>query len=295
MSLFSSHVTMSQPVGYRSHYLTPISTDTTLQGAGCEFSLATFCDERALLQIQLTQHEYLASMVSKKDFGLMARKEDLTVFITAGDATCDECGEELGRKAWICLGENRQAYCLTCSDLDHLVFQPAGDAALTRRSRKYSRLSAVVVKWSKARKRYERQGVLVEEKGLQKAEEECLADQEVRESRRQRQAKRTAKLDKQYVKRFTEKVRELYPNCPDKREEEIAEHACLKYSGRVGRSAAAKTLDEGVVRLAVVAHIRHRETCYDGLLSNGWGRLDARLEIEKLVHTVLSEWEASPD
>jgi hypothetical protein len=50
-----------------------------------------------------------------------------------------------------------------------------GDAALTRRAGKHSKLSAVVLKWSRARKRYERQGLLVEETVLQRAEDE-IAD-----------------------------------------------------------------------------------------------------------------------
>ena len=58
----------------------------------------------------------------------------------------------------------------------------------------------------------------------------------------------------------------LFPNCPKGREQAIAEHACRKYSGRVGSSAAAKNLDEEVVKLAVLAHIRHREANYDELL-----------------------------
>jgi hypothetical protein len=44
------------------------------------------------------------------------------------------------------------------------VFLPAGDAALSRRARKASTLSAVVVRFSRPRKRYERQGILVEPK-----------------------------------------------------------------------------------------------------------------------------------
>ena len=42
-----------------------------------------------------------------------------------------------------------------------LVFLPAGNATLSRRAKQASRLSAVVVRFSRARKRYERQGVLV--------------------------------------------------------------------------------------------------------------------------------------
>ena len=87
---------------------------------------------------------------------------DLKVFITTSDSSCSECGEQLGRHAWITLAENKGALCLSCADLDHLVFLPSGDAALTRRAGKYSTLSAVVLKWSRARKRYERQGLLVE-------------------------------------------------------------------------------------------------------------------------------------
>lgn len=49
--------------------------------------------------------------------------------------------------------ENKGALCLSCADLDHLVFLPTGSAALTRRSAKYSILSAVVLKWSRARSR----------------------------------------------------------------------------------------------------------------------------------------------
>ena len=50
----------------------------------------------------------------------------------------------------------------------------------------------------------------------------------------------------------------------------IAEHACLKHSGRIGRTAAAKNFDEPVIRLAVIAHIRHTKTPYDKLLANGF-------------------------
>lgn len=166
------------------------------------------------------------------------------------------------------LNREKGVLCLSCADLDHLVYLPAGDATLSRRSRKYSTLSAVVLRWSRARKRYERQGLLVEEKALDKTEQECLEDHEVRERRRERDAERREMLDRQYVERFAERVREILPGCPSGREKEIAEHACLKYNGRIGRTAMAKDLDEEAVRLAVKAHIRHTETKYDELLAN---------------------------
>ena len=70
----------------------------------------------------------------------------------------------------------------------------------------------------------------------------------------------------------------------------IAEHACLKYSGRIGRSAAGKSLDEEAVHLAITAHIRHAETKYDELLAGGYERWDAREQVEEKVRRIFSEW-----
>jgi hypothetical protein len=123
---------------------------------------------------------------------------DLKVFISNRDSRCDECGEDLGHRAWITLVDEGRALCLGCADLDHLVFLPAGDTALTRRARKHSGLSAVVLKWSRPRKRYERQGLLVEEGALEQAEQECTADAATREARRARAAERRAELDGEY-------------------------------------------------------------------------------------------------
>ena len=95
---------------------------------------------------------------------------DITIFIARRDVTCGECGEALGRHAWISLDRDRGALCLACADLDHLVFLAVGNTTLTRRATKHSTLSAVVLEWSHARERYERQGLLVEEAGLAQAE-----------------------------------------------------------------------------------------------------------------------------
>jgi hypothetical protein len=217
---------------------------------------------------------------------------ELKVFISKRPSVCGECGENLGPHAWITLAGEKGALCLACADLDHLLFLPAGDAALTRRARKHSRLAAVVLEWSRARKQYERQGLLVEAQALEKAEQECLADDEVRKRRREREAARREECDRQYASRFADRVRELFPRCPPGREGDIAEHACLKYSGRVGRSASAKALDEAAVRLAVVAHVRHQETEYDELLARGWDRWEARAAVQHTVARVLEQWQA---
>jgi hypothetical protein len=217
--------------------------------------------------------------------------EELKVFISMRGSKCDECHENLGRSAWITLVEGKGALCLSCADLDHLVYLPAGDTALTRRAKKHSTLSAVVLKCSRPRRRYERQGLIVEEEALDKAEEECLADSDLRERRREREAVRREELDRQYLEDFAARVRELFPGCPARRDTLIAEHACRKYSGRVGRSASAKSLDQSAVRLAVIAHIRHRETDYDKLLARGYDRQEARFAVEKAVAQVLKKWE----
>ena len=221
----------------------------------------------------------------------MASEANLKVFISTGEASCAECGEQLGRHAWITLIENKGAFCLACADLDHLIFLPTGDAALTRRARKHSTLSAVVLKWSRARKRYERQGLLVEEQAMEQAEQECLTDADVRARRKDRETVRHAELDQEYVTQFAARVQTLFPSCPTGREVPIAEHACQKYSGRVGRSAAAKNLDEKAVRLAVRAHIRHTETDYDLLLAQGHNRWEARAVVEEIVERVSADWE----
>src|SRR5712671_6421143 len=52
--------------------------------------------------------------------------------------------------------------CLRCVGLDDLEYLPAGDALLTRRAKSKSSRHAVVVRFSRTRRRYERQGLLVE-------------------------------------------------------------------------------------------------------------------------------------
>src|SRR2546426_9835949 len=107
------------------------------------------------------------------------QKEEIKVFISHRESVCDECHEELGKKAWITLIRDKGALCLACADLDHLSF--------------------------------------------------------------------------------------------------------VKYSGRVGRSASAKSLADEAVRLAVIAHVRHAETDYDTLLAKGYERQEARGEGREAV------------
>jgi hypothetical protein len=217
-------------------------------------------------------------------------RTDIKVFISSRESKCGECGEDLGRSAWITLKEDKGALCLSCGDLDHLAFLPSGDACLSRRAKQHSVLWAVVLKWSQSRKRYERQGLLVTEEGLRQAEEACLSDADARERRRLRQQELAAEHDREYVSRFAAEIARLYPRCPQLHAVEIAEHACLKYSGRVGRSAKAKAFDPEAIRMAVAAHVRHTETKYDELLGQGYDRHDARTEVQTRVQDILERW-----
>ena len=107
------------------------------------------------------------------------RSRDLVVFSLVRESKCAECNKELWRGDFL-FKDGERGLCMICADLDELVYLPSGDAALSRRARMQSPLSAVVVRFSRARKRYERQGILVSEAALEQAEAECLADSEWR-------------------------------------------------------------------------------------------------------------------
>ncbi|MGW0707622.1 DUF2293 domain-containing protein [Streptomyces sp. NPDC002643] len=200
---------------------------------------------------------------------------------------CAECRS--GPVAMLVLEEGAPR-CLDCVDLGHLVFLPRGDTALTRRAREESALSAVVVRFNRRRSRYERQGVLVEEAGLARAEERCLADAEARRRRRARDARRRAAQDVRFTDAFADEIRRLFPACPVRRAHEIAAHASVRGSGRVGRSAAGRALTETAVTSAVIASIRHVDTPYDQLLMSGVVRYEARRRIAGVVEARLREW-----
>ena len=70
----------------------------------------------------------------------------------------------------------------------------------------------------------------------------------------------------------------------------VAEHACAKYSGRVGRTAMAKAFDPKAVDLAVQAHVRHQHTEYDEHLLDGMERREARELVLPEVARILDDW-----
>ena len=215
-----------------------------------------------------------------------SRPPDLVVISPIRDWACAECGGS----GDLLMMDEAGPLCLECTDMNHLVFLPSGDAALTRRSKRASRLSAVVVRFSRARRRYERQGILVEEPALERAEAECLQDEDARTRRRSRDDTRRAAEDRRFQAELAREMRRLFPCCPADRAEAIARRAGTRRSGRVGRTAAARALDPEAISLAVVASVRHEDTRYDELLMSGVDRAEARDHVRPDVDRVLESW-----
>ncbi|GAA3910594.1 hypothetical protein GCM10022244_20750 [Streptomyces gulbargensis] len=200
---------------------------------------------------------------------------------------CSECRQGPLQRMIV---EFNAPVCLDCADLGHLVFLPRGDTALTRRARENSALWAVVVRHNRRRTRYERQGLLVEEEALARAEAACLADAEARARRRARDAERRAVRDAGITAALEAEILRLFPSIPAERAREVAVHASVKGSGRVGRTAAGRALDPGAVTAAVRASVRHVDTPYDTLLMGGVPRHQARTRVAPAIEAVLRAW-----
>ena len=98
-----------------------------------------------------------------------SRAPELVVIVPLKpDWTCHRCG---GTGDFLIM-ENPGPSCLSCAGLGDLEYLPAGDALLTRRAKAGSKRSAVVVRFSRSRKRYERRGILVQAGALAQAQSE---------------------------------------------------------------------------------------------------------------------------
>jgi hypothetical protein len=219
----------------------------------------------------------------------LSRAERPVVFQIITDSQCSECGAELSRGSFL-LMEAQQPLCLACARLGDLEYLPAGDPALTRRATKYGERAAVVVRFSRSRGHYERQGILVEVAALEKAEQECALDAEERALERARGAAARRKQDGELVVRMTKQIMTLFPACPPKEAAAIAGHTAARGSGRVGRTEVGRKLDEQALTAAVTAAVRHRQTDYDSLLMSGLDRTLAREQIAGQVHEILAAW-----
>jgi hypothetical protein len=106
-----------------------------------------------------------------------SRAPELVVISPLNEAwKCHRCGGT----GDLLMMEKAGPACLRCVGLDDLEFLASGDALLTRRAKAASARHAVVVRFSRTRRRYERQGLLVEARALADAQRE-LDKQHVQE------------------------------------------------------------------------------------------------------------------
>ena len=93
-----------------------------------------------------------------------------------GDDHCARCGVLIERGMFLQASEKDGLRCAKCAGYEELCFLPGGDMKATRLATARSSRVVVVLKWSSARKRHERQGILVD----QAAYDAALADVEAR-------------------------------------------------------------------------------------------------------------------
>ena len=125
---------------------------------------------------QLYRTHWVSAKLSERKRERLAEKasrapELVVILPLNSEWRCHRCG---GTGDFLVM-ETPGPACLRCVGLDDLVFLPAGDALLTRRAKANSARHAVVVRFSKNRGRYERQGLLVEPEALAESQR-ALAD-----------------------------------------------------------------------------------------------------------------------
>ncbi len=121
----------------------------------------------------------------------------------------------------------------------------------------------------------------MEEPALERAERECLADEDARHRRRLREEERRAEGDIEFHGALARAITELFPGCPLARAEAIARHASARHSGRVGRSAAGRALDPEASPLPWSPRSATWIRPTTGLLMSGASRADARRQVAR--------------
>lgn len=190
-------------------------------------------------------------------------------------ATCEQSREFV-------LRDKVGGVCLECAGLGHLVFLPSGDSALTRRTRKASRVSAEVLR--RVRRRYpgerdERQGILTEHRAIEAAAIQCLSEPARPQGR--------GTVDEALRRHIVESIRAEFPGCPPTRAHAIAHYAAVRGQRRHGGRDAAR-LDS--VRTAVAESVRRVDTDYDELLLRGDHSRDADQYVRGRIDDILDTW-----
>jgi hypothetical protein len=132
------------------------------------------------VELQFRTH-WLSSALSEKQRERLEdkakRPPELVVIQPLNDDwQCHRCGAT----GSLLIMESPGPACLECAGLDDLEFLASGDALLTRRAKAKSARHAVVVRFSRTRRRYERQGWMVEPQALRDARREIAEEKRSR-------------------------------------------------------------------------------------------------------------------
>ncbi|KAB8256070.1 hypothetical protein BDV32DRAFT_105663 [Aspergillus pseudonomiae] len=162
------------------------------------------------------------------------------------------------------------------------VFVPKGDVYVTRNCRTNTKESerTVYTVFDKTGKRT--LGIRVPSDVYAAVLESAAATAETR-------ANAVKLRDEKDLAHSRELLRTQFPLMPAESLEAILNHAFLKGSGRVGRTATKS--DERKADLAVEAHIRHMHTPYESMLHAGASREEARNAVWGLIKAIKTAWE----
>jgi hypothetical protein len=163
MKLFRSWATTKGLIQSETHYVARAPSRRTLRfsKSGNPTIEKLYCTHWISDELSENKRKRLAEKAS--------REPELVVISPINETwKCYRCGSA----GDLLIMEDPGPSCLRCAGLDDLEFLPAGDALLTRRVKARSAKHAVVVRFSKSRQCYERQGLLVEPRALMEAQRE---------------------------------------------------------------------------------------------------------------------------
>ncbi|KAJ5396295.1 uncharacterized protein N7487_010598 [Penicillium crustosum] len=165
---------------------------------------------------------------------------------------------------------------------DGYILVPKGDVYITRHCRSKTKESEriVYVVYNRTGKRT--LGIRVPEEIHTEVLKSAAATKESR-------ANAVQVRDAKDLSKSRELLKSEFPLMPKETLKIVLEHAFLKGSGRVGRTAMIS--DEKKTLLAVEAHIRHVHTPYEKLLDEGVSRKDAREQVWPTVQAVERAWQ----
>ncbi|KAJ5826520.1 hypothetical protein N7447_003283 [Penicillium robsamsonii] len=165
---------------------------------------------------------------------------------------------------------------------DGYVLVPKGDVYITRHCRSRTKESEriVYVVYNRTGKRT--LGIRVPEEIYTEVLESAAATKESR-------ANAVQVRDAKDLSKSRELLKSEFPLMPKETLKTVLEHAFLKGSGRVGRTAMIS--DDRKTLLAVEAHIRHVHTPYEKLLEEGVSRKDAREQVWPTIQAVERAWQ----